>query len=224
MNFSRPLILASSSPRRQYLMREAGFTFEIEKPDVDESFPDPLPVDQVARYLALKKAEYFRRNLHNEVIVTADTVVILENKILNKPADKAEAISMLTSLSGNTHLVMTGVCILSAEKEESFDDTTEVTFKKLTSEEIEFYVDNYKPYDKAGAYGAQDCLPAGVNPCSTEEIDFLESINRSDIINKTFTATQAGIGMVAIDKIVGSYFNVMGLPIHRVYTELKKFI
>jgi septum formation protein len=170
-------------------MREAGFSFEIEKPDVDESFPDTLPVDQVARYLALKKAEYFRKDLHNnEVIITADTVVILEDKILNKPADKAEAISMLSSLSGNTHLVMTGVCILSAEKEESFDDTTEVTFKKLTAEEIEFYVDNYKPYDKAGAYGAQDW-----------------------------------IGMVAIDKIVGSYFNVMGLPIHRVYSELRKF-
>jgi septum formation protein len=118
-------------------MREAGFSFEIEKPDVDESFPDTLPVDQVARYLALKKAEYLRKDLHNnEVIITADTVVILEDKILNKPADKAEAISMLSSLSGNTHLVMTGVCILSAEKEESFDDTTEVTFKKLTSEEI----------------------------------------------------------------------------------------
>jgi septum formation protein len=170
-------------------MREAGFSFEIEKPDVDESFPDTLPVDQVARYLALKKAEYLRKDLHNnEVIITADTVVILEDKILNKPADKAEAISMLSSLSGNTHLVMTGVCILSAEKEESFDDTTEVTFKKLTAEEIEFYVDNYKPYDKAGAYGAQDW-----------------------------------IGMVAIDKIVGSYFNVMGLPIHRVYSELRKF-
>lgn len=185
MNFNRPLILASSSPRRQYLMREAGFTFEVVKPEVDESFPDTLPVEQVARYLALKKAEYFRSNLHNEVIVTADTVVILKGSILNKPVDKAEAIHMLTQLSGNTHLVMTGVCILTAEKEESFDDTTEVTFKKLSPAEIEFYVDNYKPFDKAGAYGAQDW-----------------------------------IGMIAIEKIVGSYFNVMGLPIHKVYKYL----
>jgi septum formation protein len=169
-------------------MREAGFDFTVEKPDVDEDFPETLPVDQVARYLALKKAEYFRKDIHQEIIVTADTVVILDGKILNKPADKPEAIQMLTSLSGNTHVVMTGVCILSAEKEKSFDDTTEVTFKKLTPSEIEFYVENYKPYDKAGAYGAQDW-----------------------------------IGMVAIDKIVGSYFNVMGLPIHRVYTELQKF-
>lgn len=170
-------------------MREAGFTFDVEKPDVDESFPDTLPVEQVARYLAVKKAEFFRKNIQHEVVLTADTVVILNNTILNKPSDTQEAIQMLTMLSGKTHLVMTGVCILSAEKEESFDDTTEVTFKVLTREEIEFYVENYKPFDKAGAYGAQDW-----------------------------------IGMVAIEKIVGSYFNVMGLPIHKVYCELQKFI
>jgi len=185
MSVKRPLILASSSPRRQYLMKEAGFTFTIEKPDVEEDFPSEMPVDQVARYLASKKAEYFRLKIHDEVIVTADTVVILGNTILNKPADRAEAIHMLRELSGRTHLVMTGVCILSKEKEESFDDTTEVTFKHLSPAEIEFYVDHYKPYDKAGAYGAQDW-----------------------------------IGMVAIEKIVGSYFNVMGLPIHKVHQHL----
>ena len=142
----------------------------------------------MARYLAAKKAEYFRPRIHDEIIVTADTVVILHNSILNKPADRAEAIAMLTWLSGKTHLVMTGVCILSKEKEESFDDTTEVTFKTLTSQEIEYYVDHYKPFDKAGAYGAQDW-----------------------------------IGMVAIEKIVGSYFNVMGLPIHRVHQHLNQW-
>lgn len=183
-----PLVLASSSPRRQYLMREAGFTFTVEKPDVEESFPAELPVDQVARYLANKKAEYFRKEILHQIIVTADTVVILEGEIMNKPADRQEAIAMLSRLSGKTHLVMTGVCILSAEKEESFDDTTEVTFRKLTQEEIEFYVDQYKPYDKAGAYGAQDF-----------------------------------IGMIAIEKIKGSYFNVMGLPIHKVYEHLKSW-
>ncbi|HEY0656600.1 MAG TPA: Maf family nucleotide pyrophosphatase [Chryseosolibacter sp.] len=184
----RPLILASSSPRRQYLMKEAGFTFTIEKPDVEEDFPAEMPVEQVARYLAAKKAEFFRPQIHNEIIITADTVVILGDKIMNKPSDRNEAIQMLTDLSGKTHLVMTGVCILSKEKEESFDDTTEVTFQPLTRKEIEFYVDNYKPYDKAGAYGAQDW-----------------------------------IGMVAIQKITGSYFNVMGLPIHKVYQHLKKW-
>ncbi|MBX2954664.1 MAG: septum formation protein Maf [Cyclobacteriaceae bacterium] len=185
MLVNRTIILASSSPRRQYLMKEAGFQFTIEKPEVDESFPDTLPVEQVARYLALKKAEYFRKDIIHQLVVTADTVVILESQILNKPESRAEAIAMLEKLSGKTHRVMTGVCILSAEKEESFDDTTEVTFKKLSQEEIEYYIDNYKPYDKAGAYGAQDF-----------------------------------IGMIAIEKIVGSYFNVMGLPIHKVYTHL----
>jgi septum formation protein len=185
MSLHRPLILASSSPRRQYLMKEAGFNFTVEKPDVDESFPAELPSEQVAKYLAEKKAEYFRLTMKNEIVLTADTIVVLEDKILNKPSDRIEAISMLGELSGNTHRVITGVCIMSVEREESFDDTTEVTFQKLTQQEIEYYVDNYKPYDKAGAYGAQDW-----------------------------------IGMVAIQKIVGSYFNVMGLPIHKVYQHL----
>lgn len=185
MNFTRPLILGSSSPRRQFLMRETGFHFTVEKPDVDEVFPRELPAEQVAKYLAVKKAEFFRATITDQVVITADTVVIINNYILNKPNDRTEAIEMLTVLSGRTHLVMTGVCILSAEKEESFDDTTEVTFKNLTQAEIEFYVDNYKPFDKAGAYGAQDW-----------------------------------IGMVAIEKITGSYFNVMGLPIHKVYQHL----
>jgi septum formation protein len=166
-------------------MKEAGFTFTIEKPDVEESFPAEMPVELVAKYLAEKKAEFFRPQIKEEIIVTADTVVILQGKILNKPQDRNEAIAMLTALSGKTHLVMTGVSIFSKEKEESFDDTTEVTFVNLSSQQIEYYVDNYKPYDKAGAYGAQDW-----------------------------------IGMVAIDKIKGSYFNVMGLPIHKVYQHL----
>lgn len=182
----RPLILASSSPRRQYLMKEAGFEFTIEKPDVDESFPPEMPVDQVAKYLASKKAEYFRKAMKDEIVVTADTVVIAFNSVMNKPADRKEACEMLSKLSGRTHLVITGVCIISKEKEESFDETTEVTFTSLTRDEIEFYVDHYKPFDKAGAYGAQDW-----------------------------------IGMVAIEKITGSYFNVMGLPIHKVYQHLK---
>lgn len=188
MKLDRSLILASSSPRRQYLLKEAGFNFTVEKPGVDESFPADMPVEQVARYLALKKAEYFRLNMRESIVITADTVVILHGKILNKPADREEAISMLTDLSGNTHRVMTGVCILSKEKEESFEDTTEVTFKRLTPEEIRFYVDNYQPYDKAGAYGAQDW-----------------------------------VGMVAIEKIKGSYFNVMGLPINKVYQVLTEW-
>ena len=182
---NRPLILASSSPRRQYLMKEAGFRFTVEKPEVEESFPSTLPVDQVARYLAEKKAEYFRLTMKDEIVLTADTVVILNDRIINKPQDRTEAIDMLSALSGNKHFVMTGVCIISIEKEECFDDTTEVFFQKLQQKEIEYYVDTYKPYDKAGAYVAQDW-----------------------------------IGLVAIQKIVGSYFNVMGLPVHMVYQHL----
>ena len=169
-------------------MKEAGFDFTVEKPDVDELFPEDLPVEQVARYLATLKAEFFRPRLRDEIIVTADTVVILEGHILNKPADRNEAFHMLSSLSGKTHTVMTGVCILTKEEETSFDDTTFVTFQPLEESEIRYYVDNYKPYDKAGAYGAQDW-----------------------------------IGMVALKKIEGSYFNVMGLPIHKVYQSLKAY-
>lgn len=185
MKMSRPLILASGSPRRQFLMREVGFEFAIEKPDVEENFPEDLPIRDVARYLAMKKAEVFRGRLSNEIVVTADTVVVVDNRILNKPQNRNEAIEMLQTLSGNTHTVITGVCLLTAGYEESFDDETNVTFKSLSPADIQFYVDNYKPYDKAGAYGAQDW-----------------------------------IGMVAIEKIEGSYFNVMGLPIHRVYDRL----
>ena len=180
-----PIILASSSPRRHFLMKEAGFEFTIQKPDVDEDFPDDMPADRVAKFLAEKKAAFFRSKITNEIVVTADTVVILKGEILNKPEDREHAIEMLSNLSGNTHKVKTGVCIMSKEKSILFDDTTDVTFKKLTQAEIEFYVDNYSPYDKAGSYGAQDW-----------------------------------IGMVAIEKIVGSYFNVMGLPIHEVHKKL----
>jgi septum formation protein len=186
MNFKYPLILASSSPRRQYLMRELGYSFSVENPTGDERYPADLPVWQVARYLATKKAESFRSSLKNEVVITADTVVILDETILNKPTNRPEALEMLHRLSGRTHHVMTGVCILSAEKELSFDDTTEVTFTRLTAEEISYYVDVYRPFDKAGAYGAQDF-----------------------------------IGMIGIEKISGSYFNVMGLPVHKVYQALK---
>ncbi len=188
MNFSRPLILASSSPRRQYLMKEAGFIFVAKSPDIDESFPSDLDITAVPKYLAKKKAEVFEKQITNEIVISSDTVVILKDEILNKPLHRKEAIEMLTKLSGQTHTVITAVCLFSKEKTDCFDDHTEVTFKILTQEEIEFYVDNYKPYDKAGAYGAQDW-----------------------------------IGLVAIEKINGSYFTVMGMPIHLVYKHLKNF-
>lgn len=223
MNFNRPLILASSSPRRQYLMREAGFQFRVQVPDIDESFPPEMPVTEVPKYLAEKKARVFESQMKDEIVISSDTIVILNNEILNKPLHRQEAIEMLSRLSGHTHTVITAVCLLSKEKIDCYDDYTEVTFKKLTTEEISFYVDNYKPYDKAGAYGAQDCLPAGVNPCSNDEIQFLKQIGKLELIEKTFTVTQTGIGLVAIEKINGSYFTVMGMPIHLVYSHLKMF-
>lgn len=188
MNFSRPLILASSSPRRQFLMKEAGFQFVVQSPNADEAFPPDMPVVNIPTYLAEKKARALQHHITNEIIVASDTVVILGNRVLNKPADRAEAISMIEALSGQTHLVITGVCLLAKEKIDCFDDRTEVTFKKLTRAEIEYYIDTCKPFDKAGAYGAQDWL-----------------------------------GMVGIEKINGSYFTVMGLPMHRVYEHLLSF-
>ena len=169
-------------------MKEAGFTFRTHSPDIDESFPTDLAITSVPKFLATKKAKVFEGLIHDEIVITSDTVVILNDEILNKPLNRKEAIDMLSKLNGQTHTVITAVCLYSKEKIDCFDDRTEVTFKRLTQEEIEYYVDNYKPYDKAGAYGAQDW-----------------------------------IGLVAIEKIHGSYFNVMGMPMHLVYQHLKNF-
>ncbi len=217
------LILASASPRRQFLLKEIGLNFTIDPPHIDESFPEDMPIEKVPCYLAEKKARALLPKITDEIVIASDTVVILGKQILNKPADRQEAIKMLKDLSDKTHIVITAVFLLSKEKSDYFEDHTDVTFKKLTLEEIEFYVDHYKPFDKAGAYGAQDCLPGGVNPCSHEEINFLERINKVDLIQKTISETKAGIGIVIIEKIVGSYFTVMGLPIHKVYQRLKLF-
>ena len=155
--------------------------------------------------------------------MTADRVVILDGEILNMPTDRDHAIDMLSRLSGRAHIVMTGVSIVSKEREEHFDDTTEVTFEKLSPGDIEFYVDHFKPYDKAGAYGAQDGLARDVNPCSAEEVKFLRSIGRESLIEESYTKKEAEHGVVVIRQISGSYFNVMGLPIHKVYQHLMQW-
>jgi septum formation protein len=185
----RPLVLASGSPRRRQLLEQAGYTFTVRSYETDEQFAPDMAPEKVASFLAAKKASYFREGIGDEIIITADTVVILDNQVLNKPVDSADAVRMLETLSGRTHTVMTGVCILSREKERLFDDTTLVTFRKLTRAEIEYYVKHYRPFDKAGAYGAQDW-----------------------------------IGLTGVEKISGSYFNVMGLPVHRVYENLLEWI
>lgn len=188
MTLQRPIILASTSPRRQFLMKEAGYVFRIESPTHDEKFPHHMPAEMVPRYLAEEKAKAFLGKITNEIVITADTVVILGDRILNKPVDRADAIRMISQLAGKTHKVITAVCLLSSDKQDLFDDTTRVTFRKLNQQEIEYYIDSCQPYDKAGSYGAQDWL-----------------------------------GMVGIEKITGSYFTVMGMPMHKVYTHLQDF-
>jgi septum formation protein len=221
MNLKHPLILASSSPRRQFLLKAIGFQFFVERPDIDETFPREMPAEEVALFLAEKKANVFSGRLVNEMILTSDTVVLLDGSVLNKPADRKEAIGMLMALSGKTHTVITGVCLMSAGKIDRFQERTDVTFKRLRVAEIESYVDHYKPFDKAGAYGAQECLAPGFNPCSKEEIEFLKKIQKTELIRKSISNGKSGL--VAIEKIKGSYFNVMGLPIHKVYTHLIQF-
>jgi septum formation protein len=184
------LILASNSPRRKELLAGLGMPFEVRVlQDIDEQYPDNLPVNEVARYIAKEKADAYRRIIApDELIITADTVVIVGDEILGKPVDEADAIRMLHLLSGRTHQVTTGVCLLTAEKECCFDVTTDVTFKVLSDDEIHYYVDHYRPFDKAGAYGIQEW-----------------------------------IGYIGVTGLHGSYYNVMGLPVQRIYQELTKY-
>jgi septum formation protein len=204
-------------------MREIGFSFAVRIPDIDESFPASMPAVDVPAYLAERKARVFEAELQNEIVVASDTVVILKNEILNKPVDKQDAIYMLGKLSGNTHTVVTAVCLLSKTNCICFSDHTQVTFRSLSLADIQFYIDQFKPLDKAGAYGAQDCLPKNFNPCSKEEIDFLQSVGRQNLIKQTITQPATSTRITIIDKIVGSYFTVMGLPIHLVYQKLHLF-
>lgn len=184
------IILASKSPRRKQLLAGLGISFEVKTKEVDESFSARLKKEKIPLYLCRKKAEAFKNELKkNTLIITADTIVWLNNKAVNKPAGRPEAIEMLKALSGKKHKVYTAVCIKSSTKTRSFFDETDVYFKKLSAEEISYYVDKYQPYDKAGAYGAQEF-----------------------------------IGYIGIEKINGSYFNVMGLPVKKVYEELGKFV
>ena len=184
------IILASQSPRRQQLLKGIGIDFKVLiMNDIPEVFPDNLRAEQIALYLAELKAIACENHIDkNNLLITADTIVLINDKVLCKPAGRKEAIEMLTLLSGNKHEVITAVCIWSALKKISFYDISEVWFRKLSPEEIEYYVTHYEPFDKAGAYGVQEW-----------------------------------IGYVGIERVEGSYFNVMGLPIHRVYEELIKF-
>ena len=184
------VILASNSPRRKELLGGLGIDFEVRTlSDIDESYPDSLKGEDIPMYISGKKAEAYKQGMaDDEMIITADTIVYDHEQVLGKPKDRGEAMRMLRELSGHAHEVITGVSIVTKEKTTQFASTSKVTFAELTDKEIAYYVDTYKPYDKAGAYGIQEW-----------------------------------IGYVAVTRIEGSYFNVMGLPIQRLYTELKQF-
>mgnify|MGYP003504931705 FL=1 len=190
------VVLASNSPRRKELLSGLGVNFSVKTlPDVDESFPDTLKGEEIPLFIARKKADaykvLFSSVTSNEVeepllVITADTIVWLEDEVLGKPANATEARAMLSKLSGKKHQVITGVCLTTDSWQKSFAAVSEVQFSSLTEEEMDYYIHNYCPYDKAGAYGVQEW-----------------------------------IGFIGVESIQGSYFNVMGLPIQRLYRELK---
>ena len=187
----KKLILASNSPRRRQLLADAGIIFELaEKYECDERVPAHIAAHEAAEYVAgLKSRAYPKPLAHNEILLTADTVVIAGGEVLGKPADRSDALRMLRMLSGCTHTVATGVMFRTSDSSRTFSAETAVTFRELTDEELEYYVDNFRPYDKAGAYGIQEW-----------------------------------IGYAAVERIEGSFYNVMGLPVQRVYKELEDFL
>ncbi len=188
-SFPFKIILGSQSPRRSALLKNLGISFTIRSKEVDESYPASIKKEEVAEYLSRKKATAFLEDLkENEVLITCDTVVILEDNILGKPTNEIEARSMLQSLSGKQHQVVSGVCISSISHAHSFSVVTEVYFKPLKKNEIDYYLEKFQPFDKAGAYGIQEW-----------------------------------IGMIGVEKIEGSYYNVMGLPVKELFEELNSF-
>ncbi|KAA6328968.1 Septum formation protein Maf [termite gut metagenome] len=182
------IILASNSPRRKELLAGLGIEYTVKVIDgIDESFPETLKGEEIPLYIAQKKADAYKPVIRpDELVITADTIVRLDGEALGKPVDEADAIQMLQKLSGKTHQVITGVCLTTTTWQRTFSTLTEVTFSTLTREDIEYYVKNFHPFDKAGSYGVQEW-----------------------------------IGFIGVESISGSYYNVMGLPIQRLYKELK---
>ena len=184
------ILLASNSPRRRELLAGLDIDYRVTAlPEVDESYPDTLSGEEIPLYISQEKAAAYRRFMKdNTLLITADTIVWLDGKVYGKPRDIADAKAMLQALSGKTHTVITGVTLTSLQKQIFFAVSTEVTFAALGDDEIDYYVETYRPLDKAGAYGVQEW-----------------------------------IGYIGVTGLKGSYYNVMGLPIQRLYTELKKF-
>ena len=185
---NRKVLLGSNSPRRQELLSGMGIPYEVVHIDCDEHYPSDLSGEDIPKYIAKEKADAYREQLHdNELLITADTIVWVDNEMLGKPHDKQDAMRMLKKLSSNTHQVFTAVCLTTNQAQQVLADRTDVTFCSLSETEIEQYVNQYMPLDKAGAYGVQEW-----------------------------------IGYVGVQKIVGSFYNVMGLPIHLLYQALQQ--
>ena len=223
MNSSRPIILASKSPRRQQLLQAILPVFEIQTKEVDEDYPSTLQPAEVASFLAQKKAAAFREDLDETILITADTTVIHKNDILGKPCNEQEAKKMLLTLSGQVHYVNTAVCLASQDKLVVFDEVTKVYFEPLTDRVILDYITTFKPFDKAGAYGIQDCIRPGTNLLSPEEQDLMEKAREKGLYHKIMAHPDPKPPVFYIDHIEGSYFNVMGLPIVRLHRELTLF-
>ena len=179
------IILASGSPRRQQFFKDLDIDFTIQLKEIEEVYPKELKGTEITDYLADLKSKAFTDLQKSDLLITSDTIVWLENKALGKPKNKEEAFSMLRSLSGKKHSVITSISIKNKNFHKIINDTTLVTFKNLSDTEINYYIENYKPFDKAGAYGIQEW-----------------------------------IGFIAIENLEGSYFNVVGLPVHKLYKEL----
>lgn len=188
LNLDYHIILASNSPRRKELLSGLGLEYEVRTmPDIDESYPDTLEGEEIPVYISSQKASAYLNALKdNELLITADTIVWLDGRVLGKPVDEADAHQMLRDLSGHTHQVITGVTLATTTFQRSFASVSQVTFAHLAEEEIKYYVSHYHPMDKAGSYGVQEW-----------------------------------IGFIGVERIEGSYFNVMGLPVQRLYKELK---
>jgi septum formation protein len=184
------IILASASPRRKELLAGLDLDFEVRLlPGIDESYPDDLPTTKISEYIAREKAAAYTGEIGDgELLLTADTIVVVDDEVLGKPSDEDDARRMLHMISGRTHQVITGVCLATRDETRSFSVETDVTFKTLSDSEIDYYIKQYRPFDKAGAYGILEW-----------------------------------IGYVGVESIRGSYFNVMGLPVQRIYNEIKKF-
>lgn len=207
------IVLGSGSPRRKQLLQECGFNFTVRTKEIDETPPIGLVRSEIAMKLAEMKADALVDSIKDdEILITADTIVCLNDMVLNKPNDAVHAFEMLKLLSDKSHQVYTGVCILNKKNKTIFSVETDVLFNKLSEELIQSYIRNFKPFDKAGSYGAQECLPTKMNPCSIKELEFMKSIGKPDLFENTLVQSEKENTPI-IKSISGSYFNVMGLPV-----------